>query len=305
MDENSHGQRIDNFLQRLLKGVPTSHIYRIVRSGEVRVNSQRVQVSHRLEQGDKVRIPPIRISKLSKANGLSPIKTKLREYVLYEDDGLMVINKPPGLAVHGGSGISKGVIEQLRAEYNELKFLELVHRLDRETSGILMLAKKRQVLIGLHEQIRAGTVKKYYLVLVKGKWRNSKQSVELPLHKYVNSEGERRVVIRDEGQAAHTIFRLIKNWRNYSLLGAELKTGRTHQIRVHLSHLGFPIIGDDKYGDFSLNKEISKTGFKRMFLHAHRIMFTHPMTSKIIELEADLPIDLQQFIDYVEKNDSN
>jgi 23S rRNA pseudouridine955/2504/2580 synthase len=306
IDENHHGQRVDNFLQRLLKGVPISHIYRILRSGEVRVNSGRVTADHRLNEGDKIRIPPIRLAKSTKPlPNKTARKAHLRNEVLYEDDSLVVINKPSGTAVHGGSGISMGVIEQLRAEYDQPKFLELVHRLDRETSGVLILAKKRQALIGLHDQIRNGQVRKYYLVMVKGRWRNSKQTVQLPLHKYINAAGERRVIISEEGQEAHTVFSLVKNWEDYSLLEADLKTGRTHQIRVHLAHLGFPILGDDKYGDFALNKDLAKINLKRMFLHAYKIIFTHPLTDKIIKLEAKLPQDLQQFIDNLDAKDSN
>jgi len=216
---------------------------------------------------------------------------------LYEDDALLVIDKPSGVAVHGGSGVSFGIIEQLRSARPQAKFLELVHRLDRETSGVLLLAKKRSALIHLHEQMRDGKNDKRYLCLVLGKWQNVKQHVKLPLHKFNTQNGEKRVMVREDGQASHTIFTLQKSWPEFSLLEAQLKTGRTHQIRVHLSHLGFPIAGDDKYGDFSRNKELIKQGLKRMFLHAHSITFTHPLTAEAMQLSAPLPKELQRFMD--------
>ena len=198
--------------------------------------------------------------------------------------------------MHGGSGISRGVIEQLRLEHPEFKFLELVHRLDRETSGVLLLAKKRSALVEMHRAMREGETEKRYLTLVKGKWRNARQNVQLPLLKYLTASGERRVSVSDEGQAAHTVFTLQKSWADFSLLEAELKTGRTHQIRVHLAHLGFPIAGDDKYGDFALNKVLQKKCLKRMFLHACKMAFKHPLTGEWLVLEAPLPDELQAFL---------
>jgi 23S rRNA pseudouridine955/2504/2580 synthase len=224
-----------------------------------------------------------------------PAPPRLSLHVLHEDDALLVIDKPSGIAVHGGSGISQGVIERLRAERPELRFLELVHRLDRETSGVLLLAKKRSALTGLHAQFRAGDMQKWYWVMVYGKWTDAKRNVRLPLYKFLTAEGERRVSVSEEGLAAHTVFRLIENRGDYSMLEAQLMTGRTHQIRVHLAHLGFPILGDDKYGDFALNKRLQREGLKRMFLHAARVEFEHPATKQTMRLEAPLATDLQRF----------
>jgi 23S rRNA pseudouridine955/2504/2580 synthase len=242
----------------------------------------------------------------------SPVRRKIIEsrfipfQILFEDEALIVINKPAGVAVHGGSGVSFGVIEQLRAQHPDWKFLELVHRLDRETSGVLLLAKNRATLVELHREIRAGMMEKRYLTLVKGKWRNTRQSVKLFLKKYVTAGGERRVVViadgkeNEEGKSAHTVFNLKKSWQNFSLLEAELKTGRTHQIRVHLAHLGFPIAGDDKYGDFALNRELMRCGpergLKRMFLHAFTVEVTHPVTGRKLRIEAPLAEDLRRFL---------
>lgn len=291
--EDSAGQRIDNFLAKHLKGVPKSHIYRILRSGEVRVNKKRVDQTCRLELGDVVRIPPVRVEEKREQDYIPAAEFP----ILYEDDALLAINKPAGVAVHGGSGVSFGVIEQLRSARPQAKFLELVHRLDRETSGILLLAKKRSALTALHEQMREGKTDKRYLTLVLGQWKNAKQHVKLPLHKFTRPDGERRVMVHPEGQASHTVFALQQAWAGYSLLEAQLKTGRTHQIRVHLAHLGFPIAGDDKYGDFARNKELAKQGLKRMFLHAHAMAFAHPLTGEPLRLMAPLPKELQRFVD--------
>ena len=286
------GQRIDNFLLRECKGVPKSHIYRILRSGEVRVNSGRVDATYRLQEGDRVRIPPLRLG----AKTAAPKPPKIDLPLLYEDEGLIAANKPAGLAVHGGSGISHGVIEQLRAARPQAKFLELVHRLDRDTSGLLLLAKKRSVLIAMHELIRTGQMDKRYLVLVQGQWPAGKQDVKLKLQRYVTGAGERRVSVDDAGRESHTVFELKRACGGYSLLQAQLKTGRTHQIRVHLAHLGFPIVGDDKYGDFELNKRLAKQGMKRMFLHAWKLAFVHPGSGERLKLEAPLPPELEKFM---------
>ena len=296
IDESGDTQRIDNFLFKHLKGVPKSHVYRILRSGEVRVNSKRVDSTYRLQLGDTLRIPPVRTARPEGHAQTKAAAPQMSRHILYQDDALLVINKPSGTAVHGGSGISRGVIEQLRLEHPEFKFLELVHRLDRETSGVLLLAKKRRALVELHRAMREGETEKRYLALVKGKWRNAKQSVQVPLLKYVTAAGERRVSVSQEGQSAHTIFTLKKTWPEFSLVEAELKTGRTHQIRVHLAHLGFPIVGDDKYGDFALNKELQKKGLKRMFLHACKMAFRHPLTGEPLILEAPLPDELTAFL---------
>lgn len=295
IDESAEGQRVDNFLLKHLKGVPKSHIYRILRSGEVRVNSGRVGAEHRLALADKVRIPPIRVGATEKKPTRIGPGPRLAERILYEDDALLVIDKPAGLAVHGGSGVSLGAIEQLRLEFPKARFLELVHRLDRDTSGVLLLAKKRSALIALHASMRAGDIDKRYLTLAAGSWKNQRQTVKLALSKYLTAEGERRVSIDRDGQAAHTIFTLVENLGQFSLLEAWLKTGRTHQIRVHLAHLGFPIVGDDKYGDFRLNKALAKRGLKRMFLHAHQLGFAHPLTGQRLDIAAPLPPELERF----------
>jgi 23S rRNA pseudouridine955/2504/2580 synthase len=267
----------------------------------VRINSGRVDATYRLQEGDRVRIPPLRLG--ARAAASKPPKIDLP--LLYEDEGLIAANKPAGLAVHGGSGISYGVIEQLRAARPEAKFLELVHRLDRDTSGLLLLAKKRSVLTAMHELIRTGQMDKRYLVLVQGKWPSGKQHVKLKLQRYVTGAGERRVSVDDEGRESHTVFELERACGAYSLLQAQLKTGRTHQIRVHLAHLGFPIVGDDKYGDFDLNKRLAKQGLKRMFLHAWKLAFVHPLTGDRLRLEAPLPPELEHFMQSLQNDDKN
>ncbi|QGZ39281.1 23S rRNA pseudouridine955/2504/2580 synthase [Pseudoduganella flava] len=294
--EEEAGQRIDNYLLRICKGVPKSHVYRILRSGEVRVNKGRIDQLYRLVAGDVVRIPPVRIAE--KPDNVVPAA----EFpVIFEDAHLLVIDKPAGVAVHGGSGVSFGVIEQLRASRPDAKFLELVHRLDRETSGLLLLAKKRSALTNLHEQMRDGVTDKRYLALAVGDWKNKRQHVKLPLHKYTLPDGERRVAVQADGMPSHTVFTLLKKYQGFALLEAELKTGRTHQIRVHLQSTGFPIAGDDKYGDYALNKALQKPeggriALKRMFLHAHQITFQHPETGKILTLNAPLAPECEKFL---------
>ncbi len=301
--EDSAGQRIDNFLLRVCKGVPKSHIYRILRSGEVRVNKGRIDAQYRLALGDLVRIPPIRIAAADTAREAAPVPAAEFE-VLFEDDAMVVINKPAGVAVHGGSGVSFGVIEQMREARPNAKFLELVHRLDRETSGILMLAKKRSALVGLHEQIRENRMDKRYYACGHGEWAadwGRRRAVKAPLHKYSTPEGERRVRVQDDGMPSHTVFNLIDRWDNYALVEAELKTGRTHQIRVHLAHLGLPIAGDAKYGDFALNKALARANarpsLKRMFLHAYRLKLAHPLSGETLQFDAPLPDECRRFID--------
>ncbi|HEV7803372.1 MAG TPA: RluA family pseudouridine synthase [Burkholderiales bacterium] len=302
--EEGEGQRVDNYLTRLLKGVPKSHVYRILRSGEVRVNSGRVGPEHRLKIGDRLRVPPIQVARREPVAAVPAGPSRLAGKILYEDDALLVLDKPAGLAVHGGSGISSGVIEQLRRERPEGRFLELVHRLDRDTSGVLVLAKKRSALTDLHRQLREGAAQKFYLTLAKGRWTDAKRNVKLALHKYVLASGERRVRVQDEGQASQTIFRLKQAFPEFSLLEAELKTGRTHQIRVHLAHLGHPIAGDDKYGDFELNKTLGRRGLKRMFLHACKLTVVHPVSGKPITFAAPLPADLTTFIETLKLSDA-
>ncbi|MGH8714788.1 MAG: RluA family pseudouridine synthase [Casimicrobiaceae bacterium] len=300
MGESGAGQRVDNFLLRVLKGVPKSHIYRILRSGEVRVNRKRVQPDTRLAAGDELRIPPIRTAEpnaISRAGPPRPIDLP----ILYEDDALIAINKPAGLAVHGGSGVAYGLIEQLRAARPQAKFLELVHRLDRDTSGVLLVAKKRAALVALHAALREGRVDKRYLVLVRGHWRDAKRQVVLPLTKFVTGAGERRVRVEQSGgKTARTVFHRRQAWPTatppLSLLEAELHTGRTHQIRVHLTHLAFPLAGDDKYGDFAWNRALGRQGLKRMFLHAWRLVLRHPVEPRDVAFEAPLPADLANFV---------
>uniref|UniRef100_E6QTU1 Ribosomal large subunit pseudouridine synthase C n=1 Tax=mine drainage metagenome TaxID=410659 RepID=E6QTU1_9ZZZZ len=306
IDETSEGQRIDNFLLCHLKGVPKSHIYRLLRTGQVRVNKARVDASHKLLLGEDVRIPPVRRGEAPVAPVVNVWSSRrLVPHIIYRDESMIVLNKPAGMAVHGGSGISLGVIEQLRAELPECRFLELAHRLDRDTSGLLLLACRRSALVRLHDMFREGKINKRYLTLVHGHWTNPVQHVTLPLHKYLNPEGERRVMVSIDGKPSHTVFRLQEIGDEFALLEAELKTGRTHQIRVHLAHNGFPIAGDDKYGDFSLNHELARRGLKRMFLHAWRVAFSHPITGESLELEVPLPSNLQQFMDGLKGNKRN
>jgi 23S rRNA pseudouridine955/2504/2580 synthase len=291
VSEEEAGQRIDNYLLARLKGVPKSHIYRVLRSGEVRVNSKRVEASQRVAAGDRIRIPPVRVAE--RAEEVPAPHFKLP--ILYEDDALVAIDKPSGIAVHGGSGVAHGVIESLRSMRPEARFLELVHRLDRETSGVLLVAKKRASLLALHEMMRTRAMDKRYLVGVAGRFRNELQRVSLALAKRVDREGDKRVSVSESGQEAETVFRRIARGTEFSLLEAELLTGRTHQIRVHLAHLRHPVLGDDKYGNYELNKRLRKEGLKRMFLHAASLRFAHPLSGEDTKLEAPLPRDLEQF----------
>lgn len=297
VDESAEGQRIDNFLSRQLKGVPKSHIYRILRSGEVRVNSGRVDATHRLQIGEVVRIPPVRTAAPEKAPSSAPVAARLAASVIYEDDAMLALDKPAGMAVHGGSGISRGVIEQLRLERPQAKFLELAHRLDRETSGVLLIGKKRSALVVLHDMMRANNMRKRYTILVKGRWPDQKRRVVLPLVKREIENGEKRVSVEEGGQRSETIFYLKEHLGDFSLLEAELVTGRTHQLRVQLVHLGYPIVGDDKYGDFALNKALQKRGLKRMFLHSTETTLNHPLTGEALTLVAPLPPELRKFVD--------
>jgi 23S rRNA pseudouridine955/2504/2580 synthase len=287
------GQRIDNYLIARLKGVPKSRIYRILRSGEVRVNSRRVAASDRVAEGDRIRIPPVRVAE----RGAAVPAPHFRLPILLEDEALVAIDKPAGLAVHGGSGVAHGVIESLRSMRPEARFLELVHRLDRETSGVLLVAKKRSALTALHEMMRGRDIDKRYLVGVAGRFRNELQRVRLALAKRAGADGGKRVSVSEDGQAAETVFRRISRGPEASLLEAELLTGRTHQIRVHLAHLGHPVLGDDKYGDFDLNHRLRKEGLKRMFLHAASIGFRHPATGEPVTIVSPLPADLAAFRD--------
>jgi len=307
VDEDSAGQRLDNFLLRHLKGVPKTHVYRIIRSGEVRVNKGRATADQRVVAGDLIRVPPVRISAQVAAKADSPAPA--REFpVLMEDESLIAIDKPAGVAVHGGSGVSFGVIEQLRRARPASLNLELVHRLDRETSGVLLVAKKRSALKHLQDQFRDRETGKTYLALVLGLWPSNKKVIDSPLHKYIvekgEGEGERRVKVvgKDDpnGMRSITLVRVARTVGPYSLLEVTIKTGRTHQIRVHLASQGHPIAGDDKYGDFEHNKQLQKLGLKRMFLHAWQLKFQHPQSGRPISLQAPLPVELQQFVDSIQ-----
>ena len=307
VDEDSAGQRLDNFLMRHLKGVPKTHVYRIIRSGEVRVNKGRASADQRVEAGDLVRLPPVRISAQVQAKADAPAPA--REFpVLMEDECMMAIDKPAGVAVHGGSGVSFGVIEQLRRARPALANLELVHRLDRETSGVLLVAKKRSALKHLQDQFRDRETGKTYLALVLGLWPSNKKVIDSPLMKYTIpngvGEGERRVKVvgKDDpnGMRSITLVRVARTVGPYTLLEVTIKTGRTHQIRVHLASQGHPIAGDDKYGDFEHNKLLHKMGLKRMFLHAWQLKFQHPQSHRPVSLQAPLPPELKNFVDGIQ-----
>lgn len=304
--EEAEGQRLDNWLIRQLKGVPKSHIYRILRSGEVRVNKGRVDATYRLKPGDDIRIPPVRVAERAVDEIEAVAQERVDLPILFEDEALLAINKPEGVAVHGGSGVSFGVIEALRRQRPQAKFLELAHRLDRETSGILLVGKKRLALTALHDMFRdhGQGADKRYLVIVKGRWMNVTQHVRLPLFKYLLDSGERRVRVAEDGKPSHTIFRLLGRWGEHSLLEAQLKTGRTHQIRVHLAHLGFPILGDEKYGDFAINRDLRRGELKRMALHAWRMDFRHPLSESPLELRAPMPAPMQDYIRHLSAQQS-
>ncbi|MGL4455202.1 MAG: 23S rRNA pseudouridine(955/2504/2580) synthase RluC [Plesiomonas sp.] len=290
VSDDEAGQRIDNYLRTRLKGVPKSMLYRILRKGEVRVNKKRIKPEYKLLAGDDVRVPPIRMSEKEDA----PISAKLNrvaqlsDCILYEDEGLLVLNKPSGTAVHGGSGLSFGVIEGLRALRPEARFLELVHRLDRDTSGILLVAKKRSVLRDLHEQLRVKTVQKDYLALVRGQWQKHCRAVQAPLIKNVLQSGERIVRVSTEGKPSETRFEIVERFEHATLVKASPITGRTHQIRVHTLHAGHPIAFDDKYGDRDFDATLAGSGLNRLFLHAAAIRFRHPQTGNEMTIEAPL-----------------
>lgn len=291
------GQRVDNFLMTKLKGVPKSLVYRIVRKGEVRANKKRIKPDYKLKAGDVIRIPPV---KLSERPDLPSAKLEqvqaLEAAIIFEDDSLMVVNKPAGMAVHGGSGLKFGLIEALRSLRPNDKHLELVHRLDRDTSGLLMIAKKRSVLKALHEQLREKTINKQYLALVRGQWQKSCRNVEAPLQKNTLQSGERMVRVDAEGKPSHTRFRINQRYQQATLIEASPVTGRTHQIRVHTLHAGHPIAGDPKYGDSEFDQLMQQCGLKRLFLHAWQLTFTHPKTEQSMHLEAPLEESLKQVL---------
>lgn len=295
IDVEQAGQRIDNFLLRLCKGVPKSHLYKALRSGEVRVNKGRIGADYRLAQGDTVRVPPLRLPQAGEPRAVPPGVFP----VIFEDESLLVVNKPAGVAVHGGSGVAFGVIEQLRAARPGAT-LELAHRLDRETSGLLMVAKQRRALLALHQMMREGRGRKHYQALVVGDWVNDKQHLRQPLLKWLTATGERRVKVDREGKEAHTIITLRKRYGRFSLLEAELRTGRTHQIRVHLAAAGHPIVGDDKYGADEVRDRFTRLGFNRMFLHAFLLEIPHPLSGEGLVLQAELPPACEQILDWLE-----
>jgi len=313
VDAESDGQRLDNFLLRELKGAPKSLIYRIIRSGEVRRNKGRVQADSRIAAGDVLRIPPLRLPAPVQPQSGQPDAAPAREFpLLYEDEALLAIDKPAGVAVHGGSGVAFGVIELLRRARPQAALLELVHRLDRETSGVLLVAKKRSALRQLQDQFRQRSIGKTYLALVKGSWPTRLKVLDWPLHKYLLPDGERRVRVTSaedaQGQRSISLVRVLGQIRLggaseacaaeiCTLLAVTIKTGRTHQIRVHLAHAGHPIAGDDKYGDFDWNRALQKQGCKRMFLHAWQLRFMHPLQGHELQLQADLPAELQAWAD--------
>lgn len=301
IDSEAAGQRIDNFLLTVCKGVPRSHVYRILRSGEVRVNGGRISQTYRLQAGDEVRVPPVRMAERPPmAAAGTATAARLQFDVVFEDEALLVIDKPAGLAVHGGSGVSFGVIELLRQQRPQARFLELAHRLDRETSGLLIICKKRSALTVVQDAMRHGQMEKRYLTMVRGRWMNPLEHIRQPLYKYLTADGERRVMVRDDGKPSHSVVRLVKRWEQFSLLEVELKTGRTHQIRVHLQSRSAPLLGDDKYGDFPLNKALAQQGLGRMFLHAASLRLTHPVSGEMLSLTAPLPAELLAFVDQVD-----
>lgn len=294
--EDFTGQRIDNFLMRELKGVPKSKIYNILRRGEVRVNKSRVKPDYKLNGGDIIRIPPVRLPEKAAAMPVSEsFSERIRDAILYEDAGLIVINKPSGLAVHGGSGVSLGLIESLRQIFPEYRNLELVHRLDRDTSGCVMVAKKRSVLKQLHEMLKSKTaIEKRYLAAVAGKWPVRKQQVDAPLQKNVLQSGERMVRVELDGKRALTRFSMLARGTGMSLVEARPVTGRTHQIRAHCLHAGHAILGDDKYGDDEANRLAKQRGLRRLFLHAESLVFS--LEGRRISVQAPLPEELQAFL---------
>jgi 23S rRNA pseudouridine955/2504/2580 synthase len=315
IDPDDAGQRLDNFLVRLCRDVPKSHLYRLIRSGQLRVNGGRQEADYRLRAGDSIRLPPLRVAGGAAAGtstaapvrapgaalraGDDPVRRARaglarRLPILHEDDWLLAIDKPAAVAVHGGSGVSSGVIEQLRAARPQARFLELVHRLDRETSGVLLVARKRAALVALHAQLRERGTDKRYLAIVAGRWPLRTRVLAYPLQRRDAPDGDRRVAVQAGGQEAITRVTGLARFElpglgEFSLVEARLETGRTHQIRVHLAHAGCPVAGDPKYGRFDLNRELARRGFRRMYLHAHSIAFRHPDDGRLLRIEAPMP----------------
>jgi 23S rRNA pseudouridine955/2504/2580 synthase len=302
IDAEQAQQRLDNFLFRELKGVPKGHVYRLLRTGQVRVNGRRVKPDYRLASGDEVRIPPVRQAETPPpARPGSRQLAALQDAILFEDDQLLVINKPAGMAVHGGSGVSFGVIEALRNLRPEQRTLELVHRLDRDTSGCLVVAKKRSALRSLHMALRDGQVEKQYLALLVGHWSGGERRVRLALEKNVLQSGERRVRVAEAGKQAETLFRPVQAFKDATLVEVSIMTGRTHQIRVHAAHLKHPVAGDDKYGDRQANRSLRSLGLKRMFLHARNLGFDHPLSGEAMLVSAPLDDNLKSTLERLEK----
>lgn len=297
VDETHAGQRLDNFLLGRLKGVPRERVYRIVRKGEVRINKGRASPDYRLQTGDVVRIPPVRMSTVAAPFGDKTDLAWLEACVIFEDEALIVLDKPSGLAVHGGSGVSLGLIEAMRQRRPALRFLELAHRLDRDTSGVILLAKKRAALLGLHEQLRGDGMDKRYLALTRGAWRARGQLIEAPLKKNELSSGERFVRVQADGKAARSQVTTREIIAGTSLVEITLLTGRTHQARAHCTHAGHPIAGDEKYGDPTFNTELRAAGLRRLFLHAWRVELSHPVTAQTLTFEAPMPRELTQVLD--------
>jgi 23S rRNA pseudouridine955/2504/2580 synthase len=297
IDAGDAGQRLDNYLCRILKGVPKSRIYRIVRKGEVRVNKGRVEVSYKLQAGDELRIPPVRVAEEGeRPAAATSLLQRLEAAILFEDERLLVLDKPSGLAVHGGSGVSLGVIEALRQLRPRERRLELVHRLDRDTSGCLLIAKRASALRELHELLRENRIDKRYLALVAGRLERDRIQVTAPLLKNTLKSGERMVRVDPEGKAAETHFRVRARYAEATLVEARLLTGRTHQVRVHLAHLGTPILGDDKYGRDEANKQARQQGLRRLFLHAESLAFPWLEGGRDLRVEAPPPAELQAFL---------
>ncbi len=290
------GQRIDNFLLNLAKGVPKSRIYRAIRTGEVRINKGRIRQTYKICKNDTVRIPPLRTTTTAKINRPfvnSLIRQQIIDSVLMEDDDLLVLNKPYGLAVHAGNNINQGIIEALRIIRNEMPYLELVHRLDRDTSGCLLLAKHRTALRNLQQQMINHTVDKCYLTLMSGNWGNKQKLVNQPIQKNIVTSGERMACVDPNGKYAKTIFIPIEPFSEMQLSEVVLHTGRTHQIRVHAAHIKHPIAGDTKYGERSFNEKMKQFGLKRLFLHAWKLGIEHPINKRSLNLQAPLPTELQ------------
>lgn len=304
VDAGQDGQRIDNYLVRVMKGVPRSHVYRLLRTGQVRVNKGRIRADYRLREGDQVRIPPVRQAQAADIPRLPEgLARQLQQAVLYEDADLLVLNKPAGLAVHAGSNVDFGVIEALRRLRPGAAYLELVHRLDRDTSGCLILAKNRPALLDLQAQMRDGGIVKGYLTLVAGRWPGGGRTVSAPLAKNALRGGERMVEVTPEGKPAVSRFEPLERFRDATLMEVYLETGRTHQIRVHAAHSGHPVAGDPKYGSAEFNRRMKRTGLKRMFLHAHRVAFRRPGANEDLDLSAPLDSDLRGVLDQLERQE--